>query len=197
MSRSVCSVDGCPDTIVGLGLCNRHYRRNRANGTPGTEVRRKAPNGSSLEERFRFAGHEVTASGCHQWIKSRNPRGYGHIYDGKRVRSAHRVAWELANGREIPAGMEIRHKCDNRGCVNPDHLEIGTHRQNMEDRSNRGRFRGEQAGTAKLTEADVREIRALPAGSVSVKELARRYGVSYSAMSCCVRGISWSHVTAA
>lgn len=194
MARQKCTIDGCTRNRVGWGLCDRHYWRTVRNGEPGVPGRVKVHDGASLEERFRHAGHRVTESGCHEWTRAKNSRGYGNLSDGKRTRSAHRVAWELANGRPVPHGLEIRHTCDNRACVNPDHLIIGTHKQNMEDRSIRGRYRGEQSPTAKLTEDDVREIRSRLVG-VTVAELARTYGVAQRTMWAVVSGRSWKHVT--
>jgi hypothetical protein len=68
--------------------------------------------------------------------------GYGTLYAEGRHQGAHRLAWELANGRAIPAGLFICHRCDNPLCVNPDHLFLGTHTDNMRDMIAKGRARG-------------------------------------------------------
>lgn len=81
-------------------------------------------------------------SGCIEWLGPFSPRGYGHV--GKRQNGrtvtyrTHRLAYELANG-PIPAGLVVRHKCDNPPCLNLDHLELGTPYENAVDRDNRGR----------------------------------------------------------
>ena len=118
---------------------------------------------------------------------------------------AHRIAYELAYG---PPEGQVLHHCDNPPCVRPSHLYDGTHKQNMADRTNRGRTyrgpranvenipRGERNTNAKLTEAAVREIRALyAAGGISQQALADWYGVNQTKISDVVRRKTWKHVT--
>lgn len=76
-----------------------------------------------------------TPTGCWEWQGPRNTEGYGTI---KHYR-AHRVSWMLANAELIPEEMHVRHSCDNPPCVNPLHLSLGTHQDNMNDRRDRGR----------------------------------------------------------
>lgn len=76
---------------------------------------------------------------CHEWQGCKNNKGYGQIRVAGKTELAHRVAFELANG-PIPAGLKIRHTCDNPKCCNSAHLETGTHAQNMDDASKRKRF---------------------------------------------------------
>lgn len=92
-----------------------------------------------IEERF-FEKIRKTES-CWLWTGAvRN--GYGIINDGKKIPVyAHRLSYRIANG-EIPSGMVVRHRCDNPKCVNPDHLQTGTKKQNTKDMVERGRIRG-------------------------------------------------------
>ena len=118
--------------------------------------------------------------------------GYGQLTrDGKKW-LAHRWAWTEANG-EIPEGLHVLHKCDNRLCIRIDHLFLGTNRENVDDKMQKGRqLRGSAHGKSKLDEAAVAEIRysGLPA-----RELADRYGVHrnhiYNVRSDLTR---WAHV---
>lgn len=78
-------------------------------------------------------------TGCMEWQGASSPTGYGKVrYEGK-AQDTHRVSWMITNG-DIPAGMMICHKCDNRICVNPNHLFVGTRSDNMRDAWNKGRL---------------------------------------------------------
>lgn len=137
-------------------------------------------------------------SGCWLWIGATKANGYGNCSDGERSRNAHRLSYELHVG-EIPAGMVIRHRCDTPSCVNPDHLVPGTQRENIQDciakgRARRGVFAGEDGHFAKLTEAQVEEIRRAPRSYGYRKVLAERFGVSASAISKVVGRASWRHL---
>lgn len=109
----------------------------------------------------RFLKHVDKTETCWFWTAA-TCYGYGLFKVDGRLWKAHRVAYELWNG-EIPAGLCIRHKCDVRSCVNPEHLETGTPQDNMDDMVKRGRHkckRGETHGSAKLTDAQVIDIRS-------------------------------------
>jgi predicted DNA-binding protein (UPF0251 family) len=112
-----------------------------------------------------------------------------------RMWHAHRVSYWLAWG-PIPKGAMIRHTCDNASCVRPDHLIPGTHQQNMDDRSARGRHaHGARQGLAKLTDEIVLEARRLYAtGKYRQKDLAVKYGVSQTTIGKALTGEQWSHV---
>ncbi|QHB41407.1 endonuclease [Mycobacterium phage Megiddo] len=144
-------------------------------------------------------GWTVTASDCWEWNGWRNDNGYGEY--GTRIGDvktgeilAHRLAYIAWHG-PIPEDQEVRHRCDNPPCVNPDHLEIGTHADNMNDAKIRGRTaRGVTHGLAKLTDDDVRAIRAASAAGESYRSLAQRYGVNKFHIGRIVRREKWSHV---
>ena len=122
--------------------------------------------------------------GCDLWIGGTTSKGYGSIHYNNRARGAHTVAWELANGRPVPDGHVVRHRCDNPRCVRPDHLLIGTQLDNMHDMAERGRrvvsrLIGESNGRAKLTDDEVRLIREMySTGKYSRAVLGVMFGVT-------------------
>jgi hypothetical protein len=137
------------------------------------------------DSRFWRKVHPEALSRCWLWHAAVNKHGYGRFrvrspVDGKHALVlSHRHAYELAHGT-IPEGMVVRHKCDVTACVNPDHLEVGTMAENQRDMSQRGRStRGERSASAKLTEAQVIDIRARYAsGGRSLRSLAAESRVS-------------------
>ena len=134
--------------------------------------------------------------------------GYGVYMENRARWLAHRGSWVAANGRPVPAGMMVCHKCDVRACVNPDHLWVGTAQDNFDDAKRKSRLawqvspdwaagkrirRGEGHPQAKLTDADVLEICALD-GKLKQAEIADRYGVSASHISEVLNGKSRGYV---
>ena len=103
--------------------------------------------------------------------------------------SAHRLSWELHRG-SIPDGMVICHKCDTPSCVNPDHLFVGTITDNNRDTVSKGRHK-HGMGTARLTEDDIRQIRAIDAPQDFVGDL---YGIGRNHVSNIKCGRKWAHI---
>ena len=125
-------------------------------------------------------------TGCWNWQRSKNNKGYGkRNIDGRRV-YAHRHAWESVNGK-IPDGMKVLHRCDNGACINPDHLFLGTQSENVADMVSK-----ERHGRMKLT---AEAVRALRRGDLSCHECAEQYGISYDAATWAKKGKTWKHVT--
>lgn len=150
----------------------------------------------------RFWSHVRRSDGCWEWVGARNWAGYGVIRVAGRQTRAHRIAYQLVIG-PIPSGMNVLHSCDNPPCVRPEHLRVGTQRDNLADAQERGRkftpFRGRnQRGSAnqgaRLTEADIPVIRARLAASERHHEIAADYGVNRATISQVARGFSWGHV---
>jgi hypothetical protein len=134
---------------------------------------------------------------CFEWTGYRDKDGYGRHRPGtgKNYVGAHRFAWQLAGG-EIPKGLHVLHRCDNRGCVNPLHLFVGTNRENVDDMLRKERQnRGSIHPRAILTEAMVREIKTLLVDHVSEREIAKRYGCTRGAITAIARGLTWKHIT--
>jgi len=91
----------------------------------------------SMEDRF-WRKVQKTA-GCWLWTGSKEPRGYGHFLDGRKIRKASHVSWEIYHGKPFPKGAHACHDCDNPSCVCPTHLYVGTNFTNQQDRVRRGR----------------------------------------------------------
>lgn len=146
----------------------------------------------NLSDRFWSKVAKGEPDACWEW-QGWLCRGYGHIREShrrSRVLKAHRVSWELHNGA-IPAGLVVRHRCDNPCCVNPAHLELGTQAQNVQDMVLRGRGRGcpgTKNGRSKLSPQQVAAIRASAASSCA---LSRLYGVSDTQITRIRRGNQW------
>lgn len=134
-------------------------------------------------------------SGCWIWLGAKCAQGYGNMWSGSRYEKAHRVSYRLLVG-SIPGGMFVCHSCDRPSCINPEHLWLGTARDNIADAISKGRYRngsahGERNGSAKLSADEVREIRETPKKYGSGRVLAARFGVTESTI-CEIRsGRSW------
>jgi hypothetical protein len=136
-------------------------------------------------------------TGCWLWLGAAHPWGYGSLRLNGRTAIAHRVAWLLYRG-EIGAGLLVCHKCDVPGCVNPDHLFLGTPMDNTRDMHRKGRARkalGEAASRTELKQTEVLEMRRLYAsGDYSAKDLSAKFGVSKATANAVVKGRSWRHL---
>lgn len=133
---------------------------------------------------------------CWPWLGTRTGDGYGCIRWQRRQRRAHRVAYELTHG-PILDGLWVLHSCDVRLCQNPAHLRVGTHDDNMRDKTERGRNRaprGEEHANHVLTAKNVREIRELYAAGETVGLIAWRFGMPHGVVSRIVHRKSWKHV---
>jgi len=144
----------------------------------------------------RFLAHIEKSEGCWFWTGCVEHNGYGRVkINGKKL-SAHRWSYELHYGG-IPVGMCVLHKCDNRLCVRPSHLFLGTQQDNTDDMRRKGRRtqQGETHGRAKVTEAQVLEMRKIfKAGGVTQTALAKRYGLHPVYLHQILIGKRWAHL---
>lgn len=122
-----CAEDGCERDASARGLCHRHYANWRKRHLKAAPL-------ADLYPRVERIGWDVTASGCWEWRGGRDAHQYGSLSNIK----VHRIVYAHHHGQPDP-GMSIRHTCDNPPCINPDHLVIGTHGDNMRDVRDRGR----------------------------------------------------------
>ena len=140
---------------------------------------------------------------CWNWIGHTNERGYGTFSERRgrddwRQALAHRVSAEL-DGRP-PGDLFVLHRCDNRKCVRPDHLFLGTQTDNvadMDEKGRRGSLKGSKHGMARLGEYQVQEIRRRRATGERGVDLAREFGVSPSQIVWITKGRQWRHVRSA
>lgn len=148
-----------------------------------------------LQERFWDKVDRRDPSECWEWTAAVGSHGYGVInLDGDRTETAHRVAFYLEHDRWPEY---VLHDCDNKLCVNPDHIREGTHSENIKLAYDAGakeppRVEGESHPGSKLTGGDVREIR--DRGSESSYALAEEYGVSATRIQQIWNGDAWTHV---
>lgn len=149
---------------------------------------------TALLKRFWSKVDKKTTDGCWNWTGALK-KGYGRFRMGgisEPQIPAHRAAYILKHG-EISQELLVRHKCDNRRCVRPSHLALGTAKQNTGDAIARGRLaKGEKIPWSKLTEANVLEIRN---SSETQKSLAARFGVCRTNISLVKRRKNWRHVS--
>ncbi len=151
---------------------------------------------NQMIERFMSKVMPEPNTGCWFWIGGTKTFGYGNFSIKDRTYSSHRVSFQFFK-HNIPKGFMVLHSCDNPYCVNPDHLYLGTHRDNMNDKIKRGRSarqKGSDHGGSKLIECDIIEIRALLKSGMKQKEIAQKFNVDPSTISYINIGRKWQHV---
>ena len=132
-------------------------------------------------------------TGCYNWMGAMRHNGYGVVNRFGKMIGAHRYIWELARG-PIPEGLSVCHSCDNRRCINPMHLFLGTQADNNMDRDTKGRHwavRGEDHCCAKVSQADVVEIRRLISLGLGDTEIAERFPISRQSIRGIRDGKAW------
>lgn len=129
----ICSVDGCDKTLIAKGYCKMHYTRMSRHGTLVPKIIK-----GDSEKSF-HAKYIPILTGCWIWMSSLSDRGYGQLTIKNKTIYAHRFSWELHNG-PIPEGLLVCHHCDTPLCVNPDHLFVGTQKDNILDAMRKGRL---------------------------------------------------------
>lgn len=139
--------------------------------------------------------HRPELGNCWEWIAGyRND--YGSFSHNQTMKAAHRFIWEITNG-EIPDGLCVLHSCDNRKCVRPDHLFLGTRQDNMDDMKLKNRERhpvGEDHPSHKLTTKQIIEIRQRHKSGLSYRALGREYNINKKHVKDIVTREIWKHV---
>lgn len=153
------------------------------------------------EERFWNSVQKLSGDdACWVWTKHMDKDMYGlfHIHEkGKIIHlRAAAYSWQLYTGRPVPKNLLVCHSCDHPYCVNPQHLFLGTNKDNMEDMTNKNRQyrpKGKLNVNAKLTDDDIREIRKLKP-TTTIKDLAKKFKVSPSTIVGIYTKTTWTHV---
>lgn len=160
----------------------------------------------SLSERFnQYHEKDANDNGCWLWQNALGEWGYGRIWDAneERHRKAHRVSFDLHRDEELPEfspDRQVNHTCHNPDCVNPDHLYIGTAKENSRDAveveawGGDDRARGSDIGNSKLTEDQVREIKTRCNSGETQKAVSEDFPVSHTMVNKIMLGKWWEHV---
>ncbi len=155
----------------------------------------------SQETIRRFFAHIHDSDKCWEWSGATDAYGYGALTANGKTLKSHRVIYEVLFGK-IKKNLSVCHRCDNTKCVNPNHLFVGTHAENMRDMVQKGRLtniraRGEDSAQAKLKNKDVLEIRKLyrPYSRMfGAPVLAKKFGVSPTMIKYIVKRKNWIHI---
>ena len=176
-----CCIKGCNEKPVALGLCNKHWRRNKLYGSPVALKKHSGMfQGLSPEERFKMQYRE-SSSGCWEWTGGKDKDGYGTFigrHQGQLFKRAHRWSFAFHNDQTIPKGSSVCHSCDNPSCVNPAHLWLGSTKENQQDKWKKGRGgirKGEDSQHAKITNDQALAIISDPR---PYARIAADYGIS-------------------
>ncbi len=185
-SKDICQIDGCTDPYESLGLCRKHYQRLKQGKDP--LMKGKYFDGSDESMFWQKASITANPNKCWEWQAALQGQGlyrYGAVWWKGKQRNAHTVAFEIANNTSIPRGMVVRHiVCRNPRCINPNHLALGTHTDNMRDKITDGTMpQGENHPKAKLTDTERSYIVKMLKLGAKGSDLAIQFNITESAIS--------------
>lgn len=170
-----CSVCGS-EKVVGRLLCRKHYQALWRVGAHETHALDKRPIKERLMEKMTPA-----PNGCWEWTGGMRADGYGLVWFEGKAQRAHRIAYQVLKG-PLDTKDVLCHKCDNRKCINPDHIFIGSRADNVRDAASKNRMpHGKSHWNATLSDAQIAMIRSIE--GVTYTEIARQFGVAQSTVS--------------
>ncbi len=182
-----CRVEGCSKKPVGRGLCSSHWQRWKKYGDHSAGG---TPKGACVA--FLHRAYEYDSAECLLWPYGTIHGGYGSVRVEGKTQRASRLVCAHYHGAPPFAKAEAAHSCGNPRCVNWRHLRWASHKENDDDKLLHGtRYRGEQMGTAKLTEAQIRMIRA---SELSQRKAAVLFGTSQANIGLIRQRKRWGHV---
>lgn len=189
-THRICVVPGCGNAYCAKGYCRKHYTRLMKYGDPNATAFDRGAAQAALH-----AALSATTDDCIIWQFHRDSAGYGRVtYQGQPYRT-HRLVCQLTHGDPPSSAHEAAHECGNGhlGCCNPRHLSWKTPLENSRDKHRHGTMpRGETAGRAKLSEAEVREIRRRAAGADPRHLIWDDFNITRQQAQRIVAGTSWA-----
>jgi len=193
---ATCSVDGCENETYAKNLCTTHYQRYKKYGTTSEEALRNKTRSMPLKERLQFYSQEVDENDCFIWQGRVGKDGYGILWWKDYPYRAHRISYELYNG-EIPEGKVVCHTCNNKLCVNPDHLYAATQAKNTQDAARDGLMAqktGEDSHVSKLTREQAIEIIKRRKKGEKAEFISKDYGITHWTVYDLMKGKSWPDI---
>ena len=185
-----CSIEGCAKNVIALELCSMHYNRLHRHGDP---LKRKTAANGDLMEYFRSVVMKYEGDDCTKWPFHKMVKGRaGMLFEGKNTLVARAVCTEV-NGSPPTPDHEAAHNCGHLWCVTKNHLRWATHAENENDKTIHGtRLRGEQIGTSRWNEGQIRFIRT---SSLSARQISDMLGISQDYVYSIRKRNVWAHLS--
>ncbi len=191
-----CQYEGCSKPIRAKNYCITHYQRIRRWGTLELLSHKKYKKYKDIRECLELGFNKGKVDDCWPWLKAIDHGGYGNLWWIDSHCKAHRVSYEVFVS-PIPSGKLVCHSCDNRCCVNPAHLFLGTQKDNVQDCLKKGRFRighGEENHNAKITKKIAQKIKKMIACGYKVRVIADECNTTKNIINNIKYGYTWKNV---